>query len=114
MKKHELQIGYIVQMRDDTLSMVVPREDDVILIDENNESLQANNYDDKLKNLSAGIYDIMKVYGYSSKNETILKFSTKDRKLLWEREEPQKMTHKEIEKILGHEFEYIEEEAQHE
>jgi hypothetical protein len=24
------------------------------------------------------------------------------------------MTHKEIEKILGHEFEYIEEEAQHE
>lgn len=53
-------------------------------------------YNEELMNdLSVGRHlDIMKVY--------------EDSELIWEREEPKKMTHEEIEKALGYKFELVE------
>lgn len=68
-------------------------------------------YDDEFNCKRTGLeqsFDIMKVYDTP---DSLIRIPCYDysTKLLWQRPEIPKMTHKEIEQTLGHEFEYVKE-----
>lgn len=123
MKKTELRTGMIVTLRNEVEYVFVKDfvvDDDYtmksckdgILVNGHKPSwCNMMHYDDKLK---AGVgyeaLDIMKVeipdHPYAFTN---IPYDKKDRKLVWKREEPKKMTVAEIEAILGYKVEIVSE-----
>jgi hypothetical protein len=66
------------------------------------------NYREDLTSKYSAEYDIVTIY-QPTFNSAYHKFDLSKAELLYQRIEPPKMTHKEIETELGHEFEYVKE-----
>lgn len=91
MIKSDLKVGYVVELKNGQLYMVMPRNNDIIL-DNNDGFMDLNRYTDdfKLSNLNDDDYDIAKIYGFIETKQCSLAINSKDRPLLWERkDEPQ-------------------------
>lgn len=111
MKKTDLQVGMVVETRCMGLYMVMPVDEpmEIILASYNGWASLAN-YNDDLTHRANQIFDIVKVYGFTSYETEPLEFELDNRKLLWERkEETKKMTVAEIENILGYKIEVVSE-----
>lgn len=84
----DLKVGYLVELRDGKLGMVMESTNGKVLIDEyNGFYLELNAYNNNLNYYGDSYYDIIKVYGFSKYRSKALKFTTEDRELLWERKE---------------------------
>lgn len=107
--KDDLKIGHIVKC-DGELHMVTCTSDgDMVFVDKTNCYLDLKSYD---RNLNRTDNDsgwvITEVYGYSRWPHETRLLCTKNRPLLWKREEPtKKMTIEEIEKELGYKVEIV-------
>ena len=108
MKKSDLKVGYVVKFRNNEMGIIMQTNQGLIIIQKNetfnnfyflNEDLTNENKD----------YDIMEVYGFTDRNHTALRISTKDRELLWKREDKKEMTISEIEKELGYPIKVVKE-----
>lgn len=107
--KDDLKVGYVVKTRNAGLYMIMPTNDDsLILVREGRQGEPVNNYlPDLMHNLSSRFasvqtLDIMEVYGRPALKYHALCISTENRPLLWKREEPKEMTLEEVEKALGY------------
>ena len=84
----DLKVGYLVELRDGSGNMVMEVTEGKVLIEEyNGYYLELNAYNNNLNYYGDSDYDIIKVYGFSKYKSKALKFTTKDRELLWERKE---------------------------
>ena len=85
----DLKAGYLVELRDGKLRMVMESTEGKVLIEEyNGFYLELKDYSDNFKDKDGDSrYDIMKVYGFAQYNSRTLDFTTEDRELLWERKE---------------------------
>ena len=107
--KDDLKVGYVVKTREYRLYMVMPDENDnLVIIREGHTGEPVSNYRrDFIHNLSDRFdcvrgMDIAEVYGRHKFRYHGLDISTENRPLLWKREEPKEMTIEEIEKALGY------------
>lgn len=113
--KDDLKVGYVVKMRDGSLNMVMPNNnDELITVDASGGWMYLKRYNDCLFNSCNDLlvsntsnFDIMEVYGRAKPNNETLKLDISDRDLLWKREEAKKMTVEEIEKELGYKIEIV-------
>lgn len=85
----DLKVGYLVELRDGKLRMVMESTNGKVLIDEyNGFYLKLEGYSDNFKDEDGDSqYDIIKVYGFDEFAYKTLDFNTEDRELLWERKE---------------------------
>lgn len=84
----DLKVGYLVELRDGSVNMVMEATEGKVLIEEyNGYYLELNAYNNNLNYYGDSDYDIIKVYGFSKYKSKALKFTTEDRELLWERKE---------------------------
>ena len=120
MKKKDLKVGYLVELRNGKRYLVMPvnGDDGVDLELVTKDSVRPLDwYDDNLVCTRTSFsctytkkeMDIMKVYGLVDWPLYALRPDTNDRKLLWERKETKKMTVAEIENILGYKIEVVSE-----
>lgn len=112
MTKSELKPGYVVKYRDGSLRMVMPLNNETILVQMENDnpcfsSLKSFNEDLTCKTTLMENLDIMEVYGHSNYKNSIWKFDAQDRELLWKRQEKKKYTYAQLREILGEEFEVV-------
>ena len=110
--KADLKVGYVVKQRNGDLRMVVSNDEGTIYFLDNAGNFNGGDFlNPDLTNSKYKPYDIMEVYGFSTRVRYALTSSTDTRKLLWKREEAKKMTVAEIEKALGYEVEVVAEEV---
>ena len=112
MKRNELEVGYLVELRSGHKAMVMPVDSDenpIILVGEKGLWNNLYCYNDDLNHIFHGSDDIIKVWDFSKIYRDVFSFDTKYRELLWERKEKRKMTVAEIERILGYEVEIVSE-----
>lgn len=85
----DLKVGYLVELRDGRLRMVMESTNGKVLIDEyDGFYLKLEDYSDNFKDENGDSqYDIIKVYGFDEFAYKTLDFNTEDRELLWERKE---------------------------
>ena len=115
MTKSELKPGYLVELKNGDLYMVMQTNGMLILAKQPEE----NFYDHKICNNWLGIryyqddmkhemanFTIMKVYGNAKYANQVFRFSTENRELLWERPKKQ-YTYAQLREILGEEFEVV-------
>ena len=110
MKKQDLKVGYLVETRDGTLSMVMPSQKGIVLIRRNGYHRQLNLYNEDLTyKLFNKAKDMVKVWGYSHYSNKVLEFDITDRELLWERKELPTLTEDEktILRNVDEKFKYI-------
>lgn len=110
MTKSELKPGYVVRYRDGALRMVMPLENENILVQMEYEdpywsTLRFHNEDLTCRDVPS--CDIMEVYGRSNTRTSVWSFNKNDRKLLWKRNEKKQYTYAQLKEILGEEFEVI-------
>lgn len=113
--RDDLKLGYLVELRNRRLRMVMPVDDgSIMLVDMSRDRcFFLSNWDDELNSMITREYDIMKVYGYIDLDHCdICRYinNADHRPLLWERCNAKKMTVAEIEKELGYSIEIISEE----
>lgn len=122
MKKSELRTGMIVTLRSGNEYVFFKdfAVDDDYCMKNDNEGIIVNgqlpswarikNYSNDLKHNTYQDLDIVKVeipsHPYAFTN---IPYDKRDRKLMWERKEPKKMTVAEIEAILGYKIEVVSE-----
>jgi len=109
MTKADLKFGMVVEIKNEdgvSLAMVTSSENYERCISGTKCWYPLDNLDD---NLTYTDDVITKVYNVAHWNEDAYKLSTEGRKLLWERNEPKKMTIAEIEKELGYPIEVVNE-----
>jgi hypothetical protein len=107
--KADLKVGYVVKQRDGDLSMIMPGlGGKMVTVNKDGRWSSINSYNADLCCPGCSTGDIMEVYGYSSWNYRALTIETVDRDLLWKREDPKKMTVKEIAEALGYPVEIVE------
>lgn len=102
--KGDIKIGYVVELRNGDLKMAMRCNQDEfekILIGENNCYCCFEDIEEDLTGRCYKQLDIMKIYGLSETKAGALIISTKNRPLLWEREETIEMTMDEVCKELG-------------
>ncbi len=111
MTKSELKPGYLVQLKNGDVSMVMASENGIFLIDKPVGILSSYSTLDHYRNDMSHELDhltIMKVYGCSKYYHQALGFCTENRKLLWERKpEKKQYTYAQLREILGEEFEVV-------
>lgn len=84
----DLKIGYLVELRDSSINIVMECTGGKVLVDENGGWLNLNDYNNNFKFMdNENDFDMMKIYGFSFYKNRALKFFKEDRKLLWERKE---------------------------
>lgn len=109
--KNDLKLGYLVQLRNGKMKMVMPKECNIILTDLDGDWHSLLSYREDLlyeECLDRKMeYDIMKIFGHSIYATHVFDLTGGYRPLLWERKEKKKMTVSEIEKELGYEVEII-------
>lgn len=110
----ELKPGYLVELRNKEIYMVMPIKDRLILARQPeyrgcNECINVwldAIYDNKNNHHTVSEYDIMKIYGNTPWSHKVFDFSIKDREVLWIREK-KKYTYTQLREILGEEFEVV-------
>lgn len=116
--KADLKVGYVVELRNGSLCMVLPTTDVTAypsgLCLSGKDWFALNALDAELKcvepNTSkAADYDVMKVYGFADCTYSASKIGTTSRHFLWARKEPKKMTVKNICEALGYDVEIVKE-----
>ena len=110
MTKSELKPGYVVRYRDGNLRMVMPLENELILVemvfeDPCYSTLTYHNEDLTCRHCPS--CDIMEVYGFSNSRWYVWTFEENDRELLWQRNKKKKYTYAQLREILGEEFEVV-------
>ena len=83
--KKDLAVGMIVELRDERKFMVMPTDDDIIVINKDGSYVQLRKYNEMLACKSHKHLEVIKVWGLSK--YTPLDFNVEGRVLLWEREE---------------------------
>lgn len=110
MTKSELKHGYIVRYRDGNLRMVMPLNDQDILV-EMDACCPAwcplNKFNEDLTCKEDKDLDIVEVYGFSTHKASVWVFDWHHRELLWKRPEKKKYTYAQLREILGEEFEVV-------
>lgn len=114
---NDIKVGYVVELRDGTLLMCMEYGKDGLkcFAKENSALLDINKSYTGFNFNSNYMYDVMKVYGFSKHASSSANISTdfRDllyiRNLLYKREEPKKMTIKQVEKKLGYKIELVSE-----
>lgn len=109
----DIKPGYLVVTRNGDEFIVTegeysPGKTSLIMVDETGWYIVLN---DNYINTHLSIcseYAIEKIYGLSSVFGDALKFSIKNRRLLWENPKVKKMTKEDIEKALGYPIEIVE------
>lgn len=110
MKKTDLQVGMVVEIREGKLYMLMYNDNYDLILSNTNSWMQFNNFNNDLTSCFFKKHDIMKVYGFTDCHTNATIVSTDRRKLLWERkEDKKKMTVSEVESILGYGIEIISE-----
>ena len=107
----ELKPGYLVQLKNGDISMVVMTVNGLVLADEPQGSLNSymtlDNYKPDMTHEQDKL-TIVKVYGYSKFACRSFVFDFMYRDLLWERKpEKKQYTYAQLREILGEEFEVI-------
>jgi hypothetical protein len=101
MTKDDLKVGYVVEQRDGVLRMVMPHERE-LLFAKGDARIGLSNYNDDLTCIRISCFDIVRVYGYTTRESKTLLVEKENRPLLWERkEEPIEITIEEIAKLKG-------------
>lgn len=117
--KADLKVGYVVKYRNGNLRMVMPFTGGLVLtaIDGQWLNIGTGLNDDLTEKRGPfswnGGLDVMEVYDLNYYENKTCEISTKNRELLWKREEEKpakKMTVAEIEKALGYKVEVVAEE----
>lgn len=110
MKKSDLKTGMVVECRSGDKFMYLKTEDSCEAFIAQECYLVTDNFTDDLKSMSFEKYDIMKIYqadrAYQPSEDCWNRMQ-----LVWERQEPRKMTLAEIEKELGYPVEVEESEC---
>ena len=97
----DLKAGMLVVRRNGDKLMVMPCEDYLVLIGSNQYAMcSLSSYDSHFKNSVSDKIDILRVYGYTTKENDTMKFDTESRPLLWYTKEVA-MTLDEIKEKLG-------------
>ena len=106
--KDDLKVGYLVEFRRNEEHYIVMPDlsDKLTLVGEGGYN-GLSHYGCDLKNNLYSELDIVRVWGRPSKHMSLLKCETKDRELLWERDNRKEMTVAEIEKELGYSIKIV-------
>lgn len=83
--KSDLKVGYVVQLRDGELRMVMKSEEGICFIDENWNCSRLIDYNDSFEHEENNSMSIDKIYGFSKFYFRTLDVSTDNRYLLWTR-----------------------------
>lgn len=88
MRKSDLKTGYVVELKNGQLYMVMPRNNGIIL-DNNDGFMDLNRYtnDFKLRDRNDDKYDIIKIYGFVEATRCSLSINSENRPILWERKD---------------------------
>lgn len=107
----DIKVGYVVELRSGSLLMCMEYGKDGLkcFADKISAILDINKNYTGFNFNSNYMYDVMKVYGFSKEGACTLSLSTDFRDCLYKREEPKKMTIKQIEKQLGYKIELVSE-----
>lgn len=109
--KSDLRTGMRVKLRDGSMYIILKEVETMyygiqeILFAGNDQFETSDKHNDDLTHQRMSNYDIMAVYKEPAAGKLL--DLTHHGKLIWQRTEPKKMTHKEIETALGFEFEYV-------
>lgn len=103
----DLKVGYVVKLRNGKLRMVSMIDEGEIIVDKNGYWDYKRTWGGDLRRPGIEELDIVEVYGYSCSPSCSFYVETKNRRLLWKREEAKKMTVAEIEKKLGYKVEIV-------
>lgn len=109
--KELLKVGCITKSRDGILRILIQLSYKKVLIDESGFNwFNVHDLGTDLKHGCNERFDIIEVYNYSKFISDALQISTKNRELIWKREEDKKeMTVAEIEKALGYSIKIVKE-----
>lgn len=108
MTKSELKPGYIVRYRDGNFRMVMPLENELILVEmvfEDPCYTTLTYHNEDLTCSGCPSCDIMEVYGLSASRRSVWTLDKNDRELLWTRKK--QYTYAQLREILGEEFEVV-------
>ena len=84
----DLKVGYLVELRNGELHIIMQSICGSILIDRSGEWLNLNIYNNNLNHKNGNTkFDIIKVYGFDKAPSLSLDFFAENRELLWERKE---------------------------
>lgn len=95
MTKSDLRIGYVVEIATGQKYMVLPTEENVLMLVRKGGFMHFERYEEDLTFTGDRTYDIVKVYGYCKNFDAdmALTLNVNIRPLLWERkEEPEEIT----------------------
>ena len=100
--KDILKPGYMVQLRSGYFYIYLPYTEGYVFIKSFVNPVNLNHYDNELNHKDNNDLDVMKIYGYAKYDVDILNYSSRERLILWERDErPEiKMTVKEMKQKL--------------
>ena len=110
MTKSKLKPGYVIRNRNGYFRMVMPLNDQYILVEMDSEDpfwITLNNFNEDLTCKGFPNCDVMEVYGYSNHRESVWTFNKNDRELLWKRNKKKTYTYAQLREILGEEFEVV-------
>lgn len=108
----DIKSGYLVELRNGKLYMCMrhnQNEFNKVFINVNHEFVSSKVYNSNLCCMLTERNDIMKVWGLNDFAGCCLSFITKNRPLLYKRNEAKEMTLKQIEDILGYSIKIVKE-----
>lgn len=109
--KDDLKVGYVAEAANQSMFMVMSNDKNhLCLVNDEGYFIPLDSLDDEMHDPNPiGPYDysVLAVYGYAHRFSYSRDISTRNRSLLWKREEVKKMTVEEIEKELGYKIDIV-------